>query len=64
MPKASVNPETCIGCGLCENLCPECFKINDDGIAEVIEAGCLSIDFDQLEDTANQCPVNAITVEA
>ena len=34
--KAVVDQETCIGCGLCPSVCPEVFKMNDDGKAEEI----------------------------
>ena len=34
--KAKVDENACIGCGLCENTCPEVFKMNEDNIAEVI----------------------------
>lgn len=26
--------ETCIGCGLCIELCPEVFKMTEEGVAE------------------------------
>ena len=28
--KAIVDQDTCIGCGLCEGICPEVFKMEDD----------------------------------
>jgi len=28
--KVVVDEETCIGCGLCEETCPEVFEMNDD----------------------------------
>ena len=31
--KAFVN-EDCIGCGLCEGICPEVFHMTDKGVAE------------------------------
>jgi ferredoxin len=34
--KAIVDADACIGCGLCENTCPEVFKMNAPDIAEVI----------------------------
>jgi len=53
--------DSCIGCGLCEQTCPEVFEVQDDGLAHVKddadceEAGCC-------EEAAEQCPVDAITV--
>ncbi|MEQ8221096.1 MAG: ferredoxin, partial [Candidatus Eremiobacterota bacterium] len=28
--KAKVNPDICIGCGLCETICPEVYRMEDD----------------------------------
>ena len=33
--KATVDPDLCIGCGVCPNLAPDVFEMNDEGIAEV-----------------------------
>ena len=34
--KAAVDKDTCIACGLCPSICPECFEIEDDGKAGFI----------------------------
>ena len=52
--------ETCVGCGLCEQNCPELFKVEDDGLAHVIGEGSACSD---LQDLVAQCPVEAIKVE-
>lgn len=52
--------ETCVGCGLCEQQCPEVFKVQDDGLAHVIGDGSAC---ENVNDVAAQCPVNAIKVE-
>lgn len=58
--KVYVDKDTCIGCGVCEGICPDVFKMNDDGKAEAIvpetEAACA-------QDAADSCPVQAIKVE-
>jgi len=56
--KVYVDKDTCIGCGVCEGICPDVFKMNDDGKAEVpeTEAACA-------QDAADSCPVQAIKVE-
>ncbi len=46
MAKVTVDASTCVGCGLCEQACPEVFKVESDGLAHV----------------KAQCPVNAIQV--
>jgi len=59
MSKVSVDVSTCVGCGLCEQSCPEVFKVEGDGIAHVIAGNCTSCN---LQEIAEQCPVNAIKV--
>lgn len=57
--KISIDEETCIGCGVCENLCPRCFKI-ENGISKVEIHNCDSCD---VKEVAESCPVGAILVE-
>ncbi|MEW6170027.1 MAG: ferredoxin [Candidatus Omnitrophota bacterium] len=58
--KVTVDASTCVGCGLCEQSCPEVFKMQDDNIAHVIKQNCSTCD---LKEVASQCPVEAIKVE-
>ena len=56
-----VDPDLCIGCGLCAEICPEVFEMGDDGIAHVVNAdGCESAGCCQ--EAADSCPVNAISL--
>jgi ferredoxin len=59
MPKVSVDAATCVGCGLCEQSCPEVFEVQGDGIAHVKAQSCSS---HNLQEVAQQCPVDAIKV--
>ena len=59
MAKISVDTATCVGCGLCEQSCPEVFQIGGDGIAHVKAISCPQ---HNLSEVAEQCPVNAIKV--
>ena len=59
--KITVNQETCIGCGNCQDVCPEVFSIEDDGISHVKTGAPLNLEC--VKEAAENCPVTAITVE-
>jgi len=59
MAKITIDASTCVGCGLCVNACPDCFEMNDAGIAKVKADACSTCDVNEV---ASQCPVNAIAV--
>lgn len=60
--KATVDENLCIGCGICEAVCPDVFELVD-GIAKVkvdpvpaeAEADC--------REATESCPVEAISLE-
>ncbi len=59
---AKVDPDLCIACGICPDLCPEVFELSGD-IAIVIvdpvppeaEASC--------REAMESCPVDAISID-
>ena len=59
--KFKVDKDACIGCGACQSLCEEVFKIGDDGYAE---AKAKEITDEQIKENAvnamESCPTNAI----
>jgi len=59
--KPKVNLGICIGCGVCESMCPECFRLSDDGKSHVLE-NCKEGDC-SLGEIVDACPVSAITLE-
>jgi len=61
--KAKVNPETCTGCELCTQTCPDVFKMNDNGVAEAI-SGTVPAELEgDCQVAAEDCPVDAIEIE-
>lgn len=60
--KATVDPDTCIGCELCPTICPEVFHMGDDSLAHAIPDNISP----ELEATAREaaqsCPVQAIRI--
>jgi ferredoxin len=55
MSDVKVDKGKCIGCGLCENICPEGFKLGDEGKAMVKDENAPCID-----EAISSCPVEAI----
>ena len=61
--KASVDKGLCLGCGICVEVCPEVFEMDDDNKAQAkvnlvppeCEGSC--------RDAADQCPESAIKIE-
>jgi ferredoxin len=61
--KAKVDENTCVGCGLCESMCPEVFKRNDSDIAEVIVDQVPAEAQASCREAADSCPAEAISLE-
>lgn len=61
--KAIVDQDTCIGCGMCIDICPEIFKYNDEDKSESILDEIPDDLKDKADEAAQICPVEAITLE-
>ena len=60
--KASVDADTCTGCELCVDTCPDVFEMTDD--LAVAKADPVPADAaDACRDAASGCPVEAIKIE-
>ena len=63
----TIDRDTCAGCGTCEALAPEYFKLGDDGKAEVlkpvIEGTKEEVDkaVSEIQEAVDTCPVEAIS---
>ncbi len=56
-----VDQDECTGCGLCEEICPDVFKLNDDGISEVHDTHGATAEL--IQDAIDNCPVSCISWE-
>jgi len=61
--KATVDASTCIGCELCPSICPDVFKMGEEGIAHTIVDEVPPDVEDQAREAAESCPVDAISIE-
>ncbi len=60
--KILIDEEECIGCGTCEEICPEVFKLNEktDKAEVIAQEGTPE---DQIEEAIEACPVECISWE-
>jgi ferredoxin len=70
--KISIDREGCIGCGVCEALCPDVFKLLEDGKSGIVERyrrgnlgeGEVGDDLAScVENARDSCPVEVIKTE-
>lgn len=54
-----VNEETCIGCGLCVQLCPKVFAMQDNGKSKTIDSE--GDEEPNIQAAIDACPVQAIS---
>lgn len=59
MARVSIDTSTCVGCGLCEQTCPEVFEVQGDGIAHLKAQNCPE---HNLKEVSEQCPASSIKV--
>jgi ferredoxin len=60
--RVRVDEETCIGCGLCADTCPEVFEMNDDKLRVKVDKVPEDV-AETCREAAENCPVEAIQIE-
>lgn len=61
--KAIIDRDGCISCTLCTEICPEVFRMAEDGIAEVYVDKVPEESEDCAKEAESNCPVSVISVE-
>lgn len=61
--KVSVDKDLCAGCGVCVDVCPDVFVMDDDDKASVKVDPVPAEHEDACRDAADQCPSEAIIIE-
>jgi ferredoxin len=61
--KVSVDKELCLGCGICAEVCPEVFEMDNDNKAQVKVNQIPPESEGACREAADQCPGSAIKIE-
>ncbi len=59
--RITIDRNLCIGCGNCESIAPEVFKLDDEGIATVIDPDGDTEEV--IREAAESCPEEAIILQ-
>lgn len=59
--KVEIDKEGCIACGLCAELCPSVFELDDEGLAFVKEQPSFEVE-EMAKEVAESCPVSVIFI--
>ncbi len=61
--KGLVDKDTCIGCGLCPTICPDIFRMDDDGLAIAEDIEIADDILAEAKEAEESCPTAAITID-
>ena len=61
--KAFVDPDTCLGCGICESIAPKVFKLELEPYAKVIVDIVPPEEEAKAREAMDACPEQAISIE-
>jgi ferredoxin len=56
-----IGQEKCIGCGLCAEIAPRVFTLNDEGVYEIIDP--TGDEESKIQEAINECPVECLEWE-
>lgn len=59
--KVKIDREGCISCGMCVSICPDVFRIADDGFSEVYKNPDES-NSNLVQEAVDNCPVEVIHI--
>ncbi|PKO14198.1 MAG: ferredoxin [Chloroflexi bacterium HGW-Chloroflexi-10] len=60
--KVVVDPDICLGCGVCESIAPNIFILGDEVYAKVIMNPVPEQLRDVVEEAVSECPEEAISI--
>jgi ferredoxin len=60
--KAFVDPDTCMGCGVCESIAPKVFQLGSETYAVVIVDVVPPEEEDNVREAMDACPESSITI--
>ncbi len=58
-----VDPDICLGCGVCESIAPDIFSLGDETYAVVLINPVPEQMRDVVEEAVAECPEEAISIE-
>lgn len=61
--QAYVDPDLCIACGDCIEICPEVFTWNDEGLSEAVVDEVPEEMEEECHEAADSCPTEAIALQ-
>lgn len=60
--KVTIDRSGCISCGVCESICPKVYRMDDEGLAEVIQQPDKDSEIGAAQAAAD-CPTAVIIIE-